>query len=129
MLLWRGDEEAVHEAHLQRTRRPVRRLFWNLRERRNYPNALTALRGAYVGKTLSGFRQAAFVFLFFSALNFTHHNFVAFEIFALAAADNTRFLTCVTPRLVVSPSALAAARRPGVFREPKLEFGEGLKRP
>ena len=45
------------------------------------------------GKVLPGFRYAAFVFLFFSALNFAHRNFVAFEIFALAAADNTRFLT------------------------------------
>jgi hypothetical protein len=34
-----------------------------------------------------------FAFLFFSALNFAHRAFVAFEIFALAAADITRFLT------------------------------------
>jgi hypothetical protein len=38
--------------------------------------------------------HAAFVlFFFFSALNFAHRNFVAFEIFALAAADITCFLT------------------------------------
>ena len=47
MLLWCGDEEAVHEAHPQRTGRSVRRLFSNSRDRRNYPNALIALRGAY----------------------------------------------------------------------------------
>jgi hypothetical protein len=34
--------------------------------------------------------------LFFSALNFAHRTFVAFEVFALAAADITRFLTSVT---------------------------------
>ena len=51
--------------------------------------------------------QAAFAFLFFSALNFAHRAFVAFEIFALAAADITRFLTSVTSRLALLPSALA----------------------
>jgi hypothetical protein len=50
--------------------------------------------------------------LFFSALNFAHRAFVAFEIFALAAADITRFLTCVTSRLALLPSAFAAARVP-----------------
>ncbi len=34
-----------------------------------------------------------FHFLLFSALNFAHRAFDAFEIFALAAADITRFLT------------------------------------
>jgi hypothetical protein len=34
-----------------------------------------------------------FPFLFFSARNFAHRAFVAFEIFALAAADITCFLT------------------------------------
>jgi len=34
-----------------------------------------------------------FPFLVFSALNFAHRAFDAFEIFALAAADITRFLT------------------------------------
>ena len=37
--------------------------------------------------------HAAFVFLFFSALNFAHRAFAAFEIFALAAADITCFFT------------------------------------
>ena len=45
----------------------------------------------FFGLSLS--RQAAFAFLFFSARNFAHRNFVAFEILALPAADNTRFLT------------------------------------
>jgi len=35
----------------------------------------------------------AFPFLLFSALNFAHRAFDAFEIFALATADITRFLT------------------------------------
>jgi hypothetical protein len=35
----------------------------------------------------------AFPFLLFSALNFAHRAFDAFEIFALAAADITCFLT------------------------------------
>ncbi len=51
------------------------------------------VRSMKCGKVLPGCRYAAFAFLFFSALNFAHRNFVAFEIFALAAADNTRFLT------------------------------------
>jgi hypothetical protein len=34
-----------------------------------------------------------FPFLLFSVLNFAHRAFDAFEIFALAAADITRFLT------------------------------------
>jgi hypothetical protein len=34
-----------------------------------------------------------FRLLLFSALNFAHRAFVAFEIFTLAAADITRFLT------------------------------------
>ena len=51
------------------------------------------VRSMKCGKVLPGFRYAAFVFLFFSARNFAHRNFVAFEIFARAAADNTRFLT------------------------------------
>jgi len=55
-------------------------------------------------------RFYVFPFLLFSALNFAHRAFVAFEIFALAAADNTRFLTCVTCRLVELPNASAAPR-------------------
>src|SRR5437667_10540383 len=47
MLLWCGDEEAVHEAHPQRTGRSVRRLFSKSRESRNDSNALIALRCAY----------------------------------------------------------------------------------
>jgi len=42
------------------------------------------------GKVLPGFRYANFAFLFFSALNFAHRNFVAFEIFALAAASSAQ---------------------------------------
>jgi hypothetical protein len=53
--------------------------------------------------TLRAGRHAAFAFLFFSARNFAHRAFVAFEIFALAAADITLFLTCVTSRTVVTP--------------------------
>src|SRR5713226_1287297 len=53
-----------------------------------------------------------YFFLFFSALNFAHRAFVAFEIFALAAADITRFLTSVTSRVALLPSAFAAARVP-----------------
>ncbi len=57
-------------------------------------------------------RHAAFAFLFFSALNLAHRAFVALEILALAAADITLFLTCVTSRTAVAPSAFAAARTP-----------------
>src|SRR6266478_350736 len=64
------------------------------------------------GNVLPGFRYAAFAFLFFSARNLAHRNFVAFEILALAAADITRFLTSVTSRLVLLPNAFAAARTP-----------------
>jgi hypothetical protein len=46
---------------------------------------------------------------FACARNFAHRRFAALEIFALAAADNTRFLTVVNSRLVVSPNAFAAA--------------------
>src|SRR6266700_2192826 len=53
-----------------------------------------------------------YLFLFFSALNFAHRAFVAFEILAFAAADITRFLTSVTLWLVLLPNAFAAARRP-----------------
>jgi hypothetical protein len=56
--------------------------------------------------------HAVFVFLFFSARNFAHRAFDAFEIFALAAADITCFLTCVISRLAEPPSAFAAARTP-----------------
>jgi hypothetical protein len=44
-----------------------------------------------------------YLFLFFSARNFAHRAFVAFEIFALAAADITRFLTSATSRTVLAP--------------------------
>src|SRR5260370_40217082 len=54
----------------------------------------------------------AFAFLFFSARNLAHRAFVAFEIFAFAAADSTRFFTCVTSRAVFAPNAFAAARTP-----------------
>jgi hypothetical protein len=64
------------------------------------------------GNVLPGFRYAVFAFLFFSARNLAHRNFVAFEILALAAADITRFLTSVTSRLVLLPDAFAAARTP-----------------
>jgi len=64
------------------------------------------------GNVLPGFRYAAFAFLFFSARNLAHRNFVAFEILALAAADITRFLTSVTSRVVLLPNAFAAARTP-----------------
>src|ERR1700739_2006617 len=60
-------------------------------------------------------RHADFAFLFFSALNFAHRALVAFEIFALAAADITLFLTCVTSRTVVTPSAFAADLTPFNF--------------
>jgi hypothetical protein len=53
--------------------------------------------------------------LFFSARNFAHRAFVAFEILALAAADITRFLTWVTSCTAESPSALAAAFNPAQF--------------
>src|SRR5258705_1147195 len=56
--------------------------------------------------------HAVFVFLFFSARDFAHRAFDAFEIFALAAADITCFLTCVTSRMAEPPSAFAAARNP-----------------
>jgi hypothetical protein len=46
----------------------------------------------------------------FAALNFAHRSFVAFEIFALAAADITRFFTAFSSGLVESPKAFAAAR-------------------
>src|SRR6266699_2353554 len=66
----------------------------------------------FFGLSLS--RQAAFAFLFFSARNLA-------QIFALAAADNTRFLTWVTSRTVLSPSAFAAPV--GQFKR----FSEGAK--
>jgi hypothetical protein len=55
--------------------------------------------------------HASYVFPFFafSALNFAHRAFVAFEIFALAAADMTCFFTAVTSRAVEPPRAIAAA--------------------
>src|SRR6266851_490317 len=49
---------------------------------------------------------------FFAALNFAHRAFVAFAIFALPAADNTRFFTPVICLFVESPKAFAAARTP-----------------
>jgi hypothetical protein len=49
---------------------------------------------------------------FFSALNFAHRFLAAFPIFALAAADITRFLTTLSSLLVESPKAFAAARTP-----------------
>jgi hypothetical protein len=58
------------------------------------------------------FGHPVFVFLFFSARNLAHRNFVAFEIFALAAADITRFLNLSVSRVAVLPSAFAAARTP-----------------
>lgn len=52
-----------------------------------------------------------YLFTFFAcARNFAHRFFVALLMFALAAADNTRFFTVVTSRLVESPKALAAVR-------------------
>src|SRR5882724_9706317 len=44
------------------------------------------------GRVTLRLRHAAFAFLFFSALYFAQRSFVAFEIFARAAADITRFL-------------------------------------
>src|SRR5689334_8566094 len=44
-------------------------------------------------------------FLFFSARIFAHRAFAAFEIFALPAADRTRFLTCLVFRTTEFPSA------------------------
>jgi hypothetical protein len=49
---------------------------------------------------------------FACARNFAHRFFAAFPIFALAAADMTRFFTVFSSRLVESPKAFAAARTP-----------------
>jgi hypothetical protein len=43
----------------------------------------------------------ALPFFAFSALYFAHRTFVAFEIFALAAADMTCFFTAVTSRVAL----------------------------
>ena len=66
------------------------------------------------GERRSAFVDAAEVLnypdvFFASALNFAHRFFAALPIFALAAADNTRFSTRVASRLVESPKAFAAA--------------------
>ena len=44
------------------------------------------------------------------ARNFAHRNFVAFEIFAFAATDIIRFLTCVTSWTVLAPRVLLLRR-------------------
>jgi hypothetical protein len=46
------------------------------------------------------------------AFTFAHRLFAALEIFALAAADMTRFCILPAPSIAESPSAFAAARSP-----------------
>src|SRR6266436_1933333 len=58
-----------------------------------FPPDCVAKPNIWFWKDSAQILHAAFVFLFFSALNFAHRAFVAFPIFALAAADITRFLT------------------------------------
>ena len=53
-----------------------------------------------------------FATFFACARNFAHRFLAAFPIFALAAADNTRFFAPVSSRLVEAPKAFAAARTP-----------------
>ncbi len=62
---------------------------WRLTTRRDYPAAFLAC-----------------------ARTFAQRFFAAFAIFALPAADRTRFFTPVSSRFVESPKAFAAARTP-----------------
>jgi hypothetical protein len=62
-------------------------------------------------RTIRG--DSAYLASFFaSALTFAHRFLAALAIFALPAADRTRFFTPVSSRFVESPKAFAAARTP-----------------
>src|SRR5882724_3946301 len=95
---------------------------WDFQKR--YPHPIACPKGAYRRNSSAAgcarsdryvrlsMMSAITSYLFACARNFAHRFFAAFEIFAFAAADNTRFLIPTISRLVVSPSAFAAARTP-----------------